>query len=150
MIEKEELQSIVPHKGKMLLLSKVDNYNLEDRVLEAEYHITEECIFYDTQEGGVPAWVGFEFIAQAIGAFSGIRNKIKGNPPRIGFILAVSQLTIDLPIFKTGSIIIIKVKEIEDLSPVFVFNGELFLEDKKVLSGRLTVMDVDEEYTGLR
>jgi predicted hotdog family 3-hydroxylacyl-ACP dehydratase len=145
MIEKEDLLSIVPHRGKMLLLSRVINYSMEDLTIEAEYHITEDCLFYDSAAAGVPAWVGFEFIAQAISAFSGIRNRENGEPPRIGFILAVSQVRIDIPFFKTASIITIRAKEIEQLDSLYIFKGEIFLEGRKVLEGRLTVLDADEE-----
>jgi len=145
MIEKEELLSLIPHRGKMLLLTRVNGYNVEERVIEAEYHITEECLFYDSEAAGVPAWAGFEFIAQAICAFSGIRGKESGHPPKIGFILAVSQVQIGLPFFKAESIITIKAKEIENLAPVYVFEGELFLDEKKILGGKLTVLDVDDK-----
>ena len=81
----------------------------------------------------------------SISAFSGIRGREKGESPRIGFILAVSKLKIDLPFFKAGSIISIKTKEVENLAPVYIFDGEIFLDGKSVLTGKLTVMDVDEE-----
>ena len=144
MIEKEELLSIIPHRGKMLLLDKVNSYNLEERSIETEYQITEGCIFYDSEAGGVPAWAGFEFIAQSISAFSGIRGKKKGGAPKIGFILAVSKLQMDLPFLKSGSIITIKTKEIENLAPVYVFEGEIYLDGKRVTIGSLTVMDADD------
>ena len=145
MIENEELLTILPHRNKMLLLSRVIAYNLEERSIEAEYHITEDCIFYDSSMKGVPAWAGFEFIAQAICAFCGIRDKTMGVPQKKGFILAISQLKIGLPFFKTGSIISIKAKEIERMYPVCVLEGEIFLEDKKVLEGKMTIMEVDGE-----
>ena len=145
MIEKEELLSIIPHRGKMLLLSRVNSYDLAERIIETEYDITDKCLFYDSELAGVPAWTGFEFIAQTIGAFSGIRDKINNEPIKFGFILAVSRVQIDLPFFKPGSIIKIRVKEIEDLSPVYVFDGEIFLDNKKVMGGKLTVLHVVEE-----
>ena len=145
MIEREELLTIIPHKGKMVLINRVNNYNLEERTIEAEYDVTDDCIFYDEQADGIPSWTGFECIAQAISAFSVIRNKTSGIASKFGFILSVSQLCIEIPYLKAGSSILIKTKEIEDLSPVFVFHGEIFSDNKKVLSGRLTVMDVDEE-----
>jgi len=145
MIEKEELLSILPHRGRMLLLSRVVAYNLEERSIETEYHVTEDCLFYDSAAMGVPAWVGFEFIAQSISAFSGIRDRAEGVPPKKGFVLAVSQLKMGLNFFKTGSIITIRSKEIENIYPVYAFEGEIFLDGKKVLEGRLTVMEVDSE-----
>ena len=145
MIEKDELLSIIPHRGRMLLLSKVIDYDLEVRRIEAEYHITEDCIFYDSAAMGVPAWVGFEFLAQAFCALCGIRDREMGVPPKKGFVLAVTKLQTGLPFFKTGSIICIKAKETERMDPVCFLEGELFLDDKKVLEGKLTIMEVDDE-----
>jgi len=147
MIEKEDLLSIIPHRGRMLLLSRVINYSLEEMTVEAEYNITEDCLFYDSETAGVPAWAGFEFIAQAISAFTGIRNRENGKPPKIGFILGISQMQIDIPFFKTASIITIRAKEIEHLDSLYFFKGEISLEGRKVIEGRLTVFDADEEKT---
>ena len=148
MIEKENLLSILPHRGKMLLLSKINNYNLKEGIIETEYHVTDKCIFYDSEISGIPTWVGFEFIAQSIAAFAGIRDSLNSSGtslPKIGFILAVSKVQIDLPFFKSGSIITIKAKEMENMAPVYVFEGEIYLDGKKALKGRLTVMEVDDQ-----
>jgi len=149
MIEHEELLSIVPHRGKMLLLDKVINYCLEDRTVEVEYHVTKDCLFYDSTVGGIPAWVGFEFIAQTIGVLSGIRCRMNGKPPKIGFILSVSRVQMEMTIIKTESILRIKVKEIENVDALYVFTGEIFLEGRKIFEGKLMVIDLDEEQAEL-
>jgi predicted hotdog family 3-hydroxylacyl-ACP dehydratase len=145
MIEKEEMLSIIPHRDRMLLLTKVNEYDFKEESIEAEYHITEDCLFYDPAAAGVPAWVGFEFIAQAVSAFMGIKTRARGEPVKIGFILSVSQVRIGLPLFKTGSIITIKAKEFECMYPLYIYTGEIFIEGRKVLEGKLTVMEVDDE-----
>ncbi|MCL2800285.1 MAG: 3-hydroxylacyl-ACP dehydratase [Treponema sp.] len=148
MIETKDLPSIVPHRGKMLLLSRITGYNLEECSLEAEYDITENCIFFDPAVDGVPSWVCFECIAQAIAAFSGIRSREKdgkdekcGKLPRIGFILSISKMQVFLPVLKSDNTIIIKVKELDRTDLVFNFEGQVFLEGTKVLEGTLTVME---------
>jgi predicted hotdog family 3-hydroxylacyl-ACP dehydratase len=145
MIEKEELFSVIPHRGRMLLLSRIKCYNLEERSIEAEYHITKDCLFYDPVLNGVPAWAGFEFIAQSISALSGIVEHKLGLKPKFGFILSVSSMRIELPFFKTGNIVEIKTKQIERMDSVFIFHGEISLEGKKIIEGKLTVMDINEE-----
>jgi len=145
MIEKEEMLSIMPHRGRMLLLTKVNEYDFNEESIEAEYHLTEDCLFYDPAADGVPAWVGFELIAQTVSAYMGIKTRARGEPVKLGFILGVSGLQIGLPFFKTGSIIVIKAKEFECMDPLYIYNGEIFIEGKKVLEGKLTVMEVDDE-----
>ena len=145
MIEKEELHSIIPHRGRMLLLSRVKGYNLEERTIEAEYDITGNCLFYDPAMAGVPVWAGFEFIAQAISAYSGIRDRENGIPPKMGYILSVSSMRIGLPFFKSGSTVQIKAKEIERMDLVCTFEGEILLEGEKVMEGKLTVMEIEHD-----
>ena len=144
MIENEELLSIVPHRGKMLLLKRVKDYNLQEYTIEAECQIERDCIFYDSEKEGVPSWVGFEFIAQTVSAFIGIKNRER-KVNNIGLIMSVTQMRIGLPIFQTDSIITIKAKEVDGMDSVHVFEGEIFLEGEKVLEGKITVMDVDSE-----
>jgi len=145
MVEEDELFSVVPHRGRMLLLSKITNYNPEERIIEAEYRIPKDCIFYNSALDGVPSWVGFEFIAQAISALSGIKNRENGGTPKIGFILGISQMQIDIPFFKTESTIAIKAKEIDHVDSLYIFWGEIFIEGRSALKGKLTVYDADDE-----
>jgi predicted hotdog family 3-hydroxylacyl-ACP dehydratase len=144
MIEQEEMLSIMPHRGRMLLLSKVNAYDLNEESIEAEYSITEDCLFYDPVLAGVPAWVGFEFIAQTVSAYLGIKTRARGEPIKIGFVLGVSQMRIELPFFSAGSIII-KAKEFECMDPLYIYTGEIYIEGRKVLEGKITVMEVSDE-----
>ena len=145
MFEKEELELIVPHKGKMLLLTRINEYNLEERTLCAEYHITEDCLFYDPVIGGVPAWAGFEFMAQAIAALSGIYSRQKKEKAKIGFILSISSMRTELPSFKAGTTAEIRVRESSSLEQISNFEGKIFLEGSKVMEGNLMVMEAKEK-----
>ena len=145
MIEKEELQNIIPHRGKMLLLTRINEYNLEARALCAEFHVTGDCIFYDPAVGGVPAWAGFEFMAQAISALSGIRDREMGIKPRIGFILSIPSMKINVPVFKLGSVVELRVKENDCTGLIYTFDGESYLDGEKAMEGKLMVMEINEE-----
>ena len=144
-MEKEELLSLIPHRGKMLLLSNVKEYNLSDSSLCAEYLVTEDCIFYDPSLGGVPAWAGFEFMAQAVTVLAGIRNREMGLKPNMGFILSIPSLKIEIPVFKPGQAVELYVKERDRTAMIFTFEGKAFWEGKKVMEGKLMVMEIAEE-----
>jgi len=143
-IEKEELQTLIPHKGKMFLLSRVIEYDLANGI-RAEYDITEQCLFYDPAVDGVPSWAGFEFIAQAISVLSGIKCREKGEKPNMGFILSIQSVKMEIPLFKNGSTAEICVKEIDCTDMIYTFEGEVFLEGRKVMEGRLMVMEASDE-----
>jgi len=144
LIEREELQTIIPHRGKMLLLNRIIEYNTIN-YLHAEYDITKDCIFYDPAMDGVPSWAGFEFMAQAISTLSGLRGREKGEKPKIGFILSIPYMRMDVPAFRNGSTVEVRVNEIDRTDLIYTFEGEAFQENKKVMEGKLMVMDVSEE-----
>jgi predicted hotdog family 3-hydroxylacyl-ACP dehydratase len=144
LIEREELETLIPHKGKMLLLDRVIEYN-NDHSLRAEYDITGNCIFYDPALEGVPAWAAFEFMAQAVSAFTGIRCRERGEKPKIGFILSIPSMRMEIPFFKNGSTVAVHVKETDCTDTIYTFDGEAFLEGRKVMEGNLMVIEVSDE-----
>jgi predicted hotdog family 3-hydroxylacyl-ACP dehydratase len=144
LIEREELQTLIPHKGKMMLLDRVIEYDIE-RSIRAEYTITKDCIFYDPVLDGVPAWVGFEFMAQAISTLTGIRKRAKGEKPKIGFILSIPSMRMEIPFFKNGGPVEVRMEETDCTDMISTYKGEAFLENKKVMEGKLMVMEVSDE-----
>jgi len=144
LIEREELQTIIPHNGKMMLLDRVIEYDIEHSI-RAEYNITRNCLFYDPVLDGVPSWVGFEFMAQAISVLTGIRKREKGEKPNIGFILSIPSMRMEIPVFKNGSLIEVRLKETDCTDMIYTFEGAVFLKDKKVMEGSLMVMEVSNE-----
>jgi len=144
LIEKEELRTLIPHTGKMLLLDRIIDYDIEHSI-RAEYNITENCIFYDHVQDGVPSWVGFEFIAQAIAALTGIRKRARGEKPKIGFILSIPLVRMEIPFFKNGSLVEVRAKENDCTDMISTYEGEAFLENKKVMEVKLMVMEISDE-----
>jgi predicted hotdog family 3-hydroxylacyl-ACP dehydratase len=147
-IEKDELMILLPHKGKMLLLSRILDYMLGNgeisRRMIAEYDITPDCLFYDSGFDGVPTWASFEFMAQCISALSGLESRIKGKEPKLGLLLSVSNMKIKQNLLMNGSTVLIRVKENCRLDSVYTFDCEVVLDEKRASSARITVMDVDD------
>jgi predicted hotdog family 3-hydroxylacyl-ACP dehydratase len=143
-INQEELKTLIPHRGKMFLLDRVTECDFERRI-RAEYDITDTCLFFNNELKGVPSWAGFEFMAQTISAFSGIRGRLTGIMPKIGFILSVPIMRMYVPVFKTGSVVDIRMKECDRTEQIYTVDGEIFLEDKKVMEGKLMVMEILDE-----
>lgn len=78
---------LVPHSGKMSLLSKVTGHG--DEWLTAEVFIRADSMFVGSE--GVPAWVGMEYMAQAVGAYSGLQERLCGGEPKLGFLLGTRR-----------------------------------------------------------
>ncbi|GHV74029.1 hypothetical protein AGMMS49940_13310 [Spirochaetia bacterium] len=138
-IERDELLTLLPHKGKMFLLSRIAAYDTSGRSLSAEYDITRDCLFYDPVLGGVPGWVSFECMAQSIAALAGITSREKGEPPRMGCILSVSNMEIMRPLLQAGTTVQIRVQEDYADGGVSTFDcaGNAAL-------AKITVMDMDD------
>ncbi|HBA33564.1 MAG TPA: hypothetical protein DCZ12_05465 [Gammaproteobacteria bacterium] len=77
------ITQVMPHKGKMNLLDKVIDAGPDHLV--AQVLITEHSLFYSDR--GVPAWVGLEYMAQAIAAQAGVLARQCGKEPPVGFLV---------------------------------------------------------------
>lgn len=113
---------LVPHSGKMSLLNTIVDYG-EDW-LHAEVHITPDSMFADTD--GVPAWIGLEYMAQTIAAWSGLQERLNDGMPKIGFLLGSRNYQCSTDYFVTGQSLLLKVHlEILGGNGLNVFNCEL-------------------------
>ena len=110
-IEHDELINLLPHKGKMFLLSRVISYDIKSYSITTEYDIKKECIFYEPENDGVPCWVAFELMAQSISAMSGIAHHIRGDSPLPGVILSVVGFDSSVSYFKNNTTVRISVSQ---------------------------------------
>ncbi len=78
---------LVPHSGKMSLLDNIVEYG--DNWLSAEVCISADSMFVDDK--GVPGWVGLEYMAQAVAAYSGLQQRLNGGRPKLGFLLGARK-----------------------------------------------------------
>jgi predicted hotdog family 3-hydroxylacyl-ACP dehydratase len=113
---------LVPHSGKMSLLTAILDYG--DDWLEAEVEITRDSMFADAH--GVPAWIGVEYLAQTIAAYSGLQERLKGGKPKIGFLLGTRKYLCNAERFAIGQKLRLKVTpEVEGANGLNVFNCDL-------------------------
>ena len=150
-IENEELLRLLPHKNKMLLISRVTEYDIHQRFLCSEYDVSENCMFYDPVLGGVPVWMSFEFMAQAVSALAGLTGYINGKPPMIGFIMSVSSFEIKKSLITNGEIVQVKITEESKLDMVANFNCSVFIKgtntndtSAEISTARLMLIDVED------
>lgn len=141
---KEATSELVPHKGKMLLLDRVQNYSLEDVNITTEIDISRNSLFYEDDLGGIPAWVAFEYMAQSISALSGIYGRTKGDKPKVGFIMSVSGFKADIPFFKDGETVVVTVHETVRMDKAVTFDGVAKVGDKIAVTATLNTVEVDD------
>jgi predicted hotdog family 3-hydroxylacyl-ACP dehydratase len=113
---------LVPHSGRMSLLSAILDYG-EDW-LKSEVVITAESLFADAQ--GVPAWIGLEYMAQTIAAYSGLQERLQGGRPKVGFLLGSRKYLCNAERFAIGQRLVVTVSpELQGSNGLNVFNAEL-------------------------
>jgi predicted hotdog family 3-hydroxylacyl-ACP dehydratase len=148
--ENSEILSLLPHRGKMLLLSRVTSCDLVSRTLAGEYDITEDCLFFDAAAGGMPAWAAFECMAQAACALGGMAGREQGRKqdreqsqePKPGFLLSVSKMEIRIPLLKAGATLRLRVAEDGQSDSVLTFTAKAFLESAQAASAKITVLEL--------
>jgi len=100
-----DVRLLVPHAGSMVLLDRVISADAEN--LCAEVHIRPDSLFCAAE--GVGAWIGIEYMAQAIAAHAGYAARLRGEPVKIGFLLGSRRYDCSLSTFALQSVLRIHV-----------------------------------------
>ncbi|MBB3194246.1 ApeP family dehydratase [Roseateles terrae] len=100
------MAELVPHAGAMRLLDRV--LEAEDERLVAEVRVPEDGLF--SRDGGVDAWVGIEYMAQAVAAWAGWRGRREGQTPRIGFLLGTRRYRTAVARYAAGQVLQVEVR----------------------------------------
>lgn len=124
------IEALIPHSGEMILL---------DEVLQSDHDsIVASCTpkaegLLHRADGSVPAWVGIEYMAQAIAAFAGIEAKRAGQEIRLGFLLGTRHYHSNVTHFLPGQPLMIRAeRSIEDSNGLSVFNCTIEGSDVRV------------------
>ena len=144
-IEKDELITLVPHKGKMFLIERITDYDVQEWHIASETVVRDTCLFYDKAIDGIPNYVLFELIAQTISALTGIVVKENNLPVNMGFILSVSGLTFTVPVIKRGQTVAITAERTGEVDSVYSFNAQVSVDGVAIGGGKLTVLEVKKE-----
>ena len=93
------IDQVLPHKDQMQLLHRLLEWS--DDAVAAEVVVPAHGLF--VRDGGVPAWVGVEYMAQAVAASAGYRARLGGREPGIGFLLGTRRYTCSRELFPAGA-----------------------------------------------
>ena len=103
-----DLRALVPHAGPMVLLDRV--ISADEERLCAEVSIRPDSMFCTAE--GVGAWVGLEYMAQAVGAYAGYVAHLRGEAVKIGFLLGTRRFDCDRSYFSVGTRLQIHIKRV--------------------------------------
>jgi predicted hotdog family 3-hydroxylacyl-ACP dehydratase len=103
------IETLIPHRGTMLLLDAVVACSDESLTALASVHADA---WYADEQGAMPAWIGIELMAQAIAAHVGLLSMRDGKPARPGVLLGTRRYTALQPVFASGAPLRVVVNEL--------------------------------------
>ncbi|CAG7857331.1 hypothetical protein MCAMS1_02113 [biofilm metagenome] len=107
-IDFSDVAALLPHSGAMVLLDKVIHF--DPQRLTAALTVRNDDLFGD--RSGVPAWVGIEYMAQAIAAYIGIKAKLAGEPIKLGYLLGTRRYSSNVSAFNAGTELMVYIENI--------------------------------------
>ena len=104
-----ELYELIPHRPPMLLINHV--HDLNKNRSEAIVTCDEESPFYQSEGGGVPSWIGLEYMGQTAALIAGYQLKHGLSKPHLGFLLGARDYKVEVAYFKAGENLLVKCAE---------------------------------------
>ncbi|WP_152207142.1 hypothetical protein [Marinobacter changyiensis] len=101
------VDELVRHRGDISLLDRILGYG--DNWLEARAVVTRNNLFLE--HGEVPAWLGIEYMAQAVAAWAGTRARVEGRQVKVGFLLGSRRYESSVAGFPEGCTMRIRVEQ---------------------------------------
>lgn len=129
------IEDLILHRPPMLLLKAVTHW--QETGVDAIVDPRDSYLFADSS-GMIPAWVGIEYMAQAISAFAGINARSRGEPLCLGFLLGTRKYTAQATSFHPQQNLLVKVRELlRDEDNLVLFDCQIYADDKLLASAEL-------------
>jgi len=78
------LEALVPHRGRMLLVSRIEAHAPEETTCGIDVGADSLVV---NEDGSVSAWVALEYMAQTIAVHAGLTAWSRDEPVRLGFLI---------------------------------------------------------------
>lgn len=113
------IRSLVPHQPPMLLIDKL--IDVDELTVHCQVIIGSEGVFFDRQINGVAAWIGIEFMAQTIAAWSGYHAWLQGKAAPIGFLLGSRCYSCECESYDHGALLDIYAQQLMESDGMAAF-----------------------------
>lgn len=136
--EQQRLQSLLPQRPPMILLDAILDCDTE--AVSSRVGITPQSPFFDAALGGVPAWVGIEYLAQTIAAWAGHQQILNGLPVKVCFLVGGRSYRSNRPVFENGQQLRITIRPVfEDDNGLGAFDCTLHGDKGLQAQGQIKV-----------
>lgn len=135
------IETLLPQSGAMVLVDKVVEAGESHIVVELT--VRDDGLFSGTNHT-VPAWVGLEYMAQAVAAYSGYQRKRRGLEIDLGFLLGTRFYSCSVGEFACGARLTVRAEKIiEAANDMVVFDCSLKGNDVEASSKLNLLMPQD-------
>ncbi|MCY9870642.1 hotdog family protein [Vibrio barjaei] len=138
-----DIAELLPHDAPMILVDRL--IDVQEESVHCQVDIGEHQLFFDNESKTTPAYVGIEFMAQSIAAWSGFHAKQKGETPPIGFLLGSRRYQVDCDRFEQGQTLDIYAEKVIEDSGMAVFSARIELDGVQLASCQLNVYVPSEQ-----
>lgn len=138
------IEAVLPHARPMILIDHLIGYDEES--LTAEVRVRPGIPFYRPGRG-VPAHIGFEWMAQTCGAFIGARARDAGGSVHVGLVLGTRNFMSSLPWFVDGDCLTVTATQMFNDEQIGAFACRIARagDEKPVAEAQLTVFRPKDE-----
>ena len=112
---------VVPHKGVMSLLGRVLSHDA--RSTQCDVAIGDDTLFL--KKDRVAAWIGLEYMAQAVAAHAGMAARKLGRRPEIGFWLGTRKADFYTPAYRKGQRLLVSARHVWGEGDLFSFDCQI-------------------------
>ncbi len=136
------VEELLLHRRDLLLVHRVCAADANE--VEVECKVQSEA-WYAEADGAMPAWVGIELMAQAVGVYSGWMARQRGEAPRLGYLLGTRSYTCRVPRFPAGAVLRVRARCVfRDQSGLGAFDCTLASDQETLAQATLKVFETEE------
>jgi len=137
-----DVAELIPHARRMLLLDRVLEHGPEHAVCAVDVAGSE---LFQEADGGVPAWVGIEYLAQCMAVYGSLVARAAGRPPPIGPFIGGRRVKLWVDRFPAGQRLRVAVQHLRGDRGLVAFDGRIqdAAGGATLVEGRLNVFSAD-------
>lgn len=102
-----DISVYLPHRPPMRLVEHLVSESPQTTVTEAQ--VRDDNVFFDPALGGVPSWVGLEYLAQTAAVWLGLDCRRHNRPVQPAFLVSSRSYSAEQPVFALGETLRISV-----------------------------------------
>jgi predicted hotdog family 3-hydroxylacyl-ACP dehydratase len=120
MINLPDVAELVPHQAPMILIDKL--LAVDESTVHCQVFITTDSQFFEQKSNSVGAWVGIEYMAQTVSAWSGYQSFLNNEVPPIGFLLGCRRYQTESDCFHDGDVLDVYAEQLMESDGMSAFS----------------------------